>query len=443
MYPHDSITVTRIRPSGGTFSGELQTSQIAFFEADSGNVAAANCVIHYYESLASIGPPTAIEVTETPAAVLALCTGNEMITLTRTAATGGGAIYVNAAWIRQLYDATAHREFQVEPTPDLYQFRVTETLSAIKLAMAATTPGGDAWTKTGNQTGLDGTKSLTATTGIISPGDAGNQIYGSAANMTMTATGIMNVIAGTGNLALDSAGGIIQMGAYNKFSGATSVAGGAANTQASATQLTERTNKVTTLTVNYEGVALPTTTGPGAECTVINDTALTLAVWPAVSGGEMNGVLVPLYMRPGEVRHFTSTDTGDWYSDNYLAGKYSVLYDFDIHTGATGTYVLGKIPLQATVTRSWYSVVTTATSATDAGTMALGTNGDPNAFVTATAISGASNIWDAGLHEGIQDGAVANMTTPFGAVLDIQAAIAVEAWTAGKIWLHLEWTHAY
>jgi hypothetical protein len=116
---------------------------------------------------------------------------------------------------------------------------------------------------------------------------------------------------------------------------------------------------------------------------------------------------------------------------------------FDATGGkAIASYGLGVIlPDNAIITRSWYDVITTFTSAgADAGTIALSipTN-DVAGIVAATAISAGGNIWDAGLHEGIQDGAATNMSVKTTAARELTADVAVQDLTAGKLVLFCEY----
>lgn len=126
-------------------------------------------------------------------------------------------------------------------------------------------------------------------------------------------------------------------------------------------------------------------------------------------------------------------------ADGIAVKRYAkATYDFAVHGGAIGAHKLGvRIPDNAIITRSYYDVITTATSATDAATIALHAQG-ANDIVTATAISGVGNIWDAGLHEGIQVGTAATMVKTT-AEREITATIAVEAVTAGKFSLIVEY----
>lgn len=112
------------------------------------------------------------------------------------------------------------------------------------------------------------------------------------------------------------------------------------------------------------------------------------------------------------------------------------------------------LPTKAIITNAWVDVITTFTSATDAGTIALKANA-ANDLTSALAISDASNIWDAGIH-GCLPGSYAEATVAGDtAILDaarkassfikltaereLIATVAVEALTAGKAVLFVEY----
>lgn len=113
-------------------------------------------------------------------------------------------------------------------------------------------------------------------------------------------------------------------------------------------------------------------------------------------------------------------------------------YDFGASGGAQGTFALGvNIPDNAIITRAWVEVLTTLTSGTDAATVALHAEGADD-IVAAIAISNGGNPWDAGFHEGIQDGAAANMIK-MSALRALTATVAVEDLTAGKFNVFVEY----
>ena len=122
------------------------------------------------------------------------------------------------------------------------------------------------------------------------------------------------------------------------------------------------------------------------------------------------------------------------------------------------THSLGVfIPQSAVILRAFYDVVTTFTSATDAATIALQSEG-ANDIVSAIAISDASNPWDAGNHAGLPQPALSvfhasnnptavQMQDVVGDSLisvgttakELKAVVAVEALTAGKLNLFVEY----
>lgn len=116
-------------------------------------------------------------------------------------------------------------------------------------------------------------------------------------------------------------------------------------------------------------------------------------------------------------------------------------YDFAEHGGSIGSIGLGvTLPDNAIVVRSWYEVITTLTSATDAATVSIDIPvDDVGGIVVAIAISDVSNPWDAGVHEGIQDGTAANFTTKTTAARELSITVAVEDLTAGKFILFCEY----
>ena len=115
------------------------------------------------------------------------------------------------------------------------------------------------------------------------------------------------------------------------------------------------------------------------------------------------------------------------------------------------------LPDNAIIIRAWYDVITTFTSATDAGTIAIKAQ-TANDLVTAIAISDASNVYDAGMHGTLTAGtttlteAAPNTRTQIVNATDIIAGfikltaereivctVAVEALTAGKLVLFVEY----
>ena len=116
-------------------------------------------------------------------------------------------------------------------------------------------------------------------------------------------------------------------------------------------------------------------------------------------------------------------------------------YDFAVDGGVVGDIGLGvTLPDNAVITRSWYSVLTQFTSADDSATVAIGIPTDDAAgIVAALAISGEGDIWDAGLHEGIQTGTAANFSEQTTAARELTLTIGVQNLTAGKLILFCEY----
>lgn len=119
-------------------------------------------------------------------------------------------------------------------------------------------------------------------------------------------------------------------------------------------------------------------------------------------------------------------------------------YDFAADGGAISTIAIGdSLPDNALILGGFVDVETTLTSSTDAATIAISI-ATANDLVTATAISGGSNIWDAG-----RQAIVPKFNTPettsikLAAANQVDVAIAVEAVTAGKFHVHLLYVMAF
>lgn len=112
---------------------------------------------------------------------------------------------------------------------------------------------------------------------------------------------------------------------------------------------------------------------------------------------------------------------------------------FDAADGkAIGTHGLNLfIPDNSIVKRAFYKVITTFTSATDAATIALKVEG-ANDLISAVAISAATD-WDAAIPKiCIPDDAIGNFIETT-AKREVSAVVAVEALTAGKLHLWIEY----
>ena len=123
--------------------------------------------------------------------------------------------------------------------------------------------------------------------------------------------------------------------------------------------------------------------------------------------------------------------------------KVIMKYEFGLAAGTTaiGAHKLGVLPARATITKAWIDVDTTFTSATDAATIALGYTGAAGAFDAAVAIS-AGTDWDAAaprVSVGAADGAVGNYVVIGASPVEVLATVAVEALTAGKGYLYVEY----
>lgn len=115
-------------------------------------------------------------------------------------------------------------------------------------------------------------------------------------------------------------------------------------------------------------------------------------------------------------------------------------WDFAVDGGAQGAIILADLaPANTYVVKSWYRVETTLTSATDAATVKLGLVDDDATIKAAVAISDVSNPWDAGLHDGDNDGTAANASTLTAADKSLVMTIAVEDLTAGKLIVYAEY----
>lgn len=97
-----------------------------------------------------------------------------------------------------------------------------------------------------------------------------------------------------------------------------------------------------------------------------------------------------------------------------------------------------SLPDNAIITRAWYDVLTTFTSATDAATIALTSNAAGDLKV-AIAISNGANPWDAGLIDAIPQGDDPATFVKMSADRNLVATVAVEALTAGKLRLYVEY----
>jgi hypothetical protein len=117
-------------------------------------------------------------------------------------------------------------------------------------------------------------------------------------------------------------------------------------------------------------------------------------------------------------------------------------FDSSIDTGVTGFTNLrhAVLPADARVTRVWYEVLQTLTSATDASSIGISIPVDDiNGLLTPVTINSGSNSWDAGAHVGIQSGLLTNISNKTTAKRNVQLTIAGEAITNGRVVVFIEY----
>ena len=113
------------------------------------------------------------------------------------------------------------------------------------------------------------------------------------------------------------------------------------------------------------------------------------------------------------------------------------VYDFAVNGGAVASYKLGLLFDNAVITRAYYQVITEFTSDGSATVALEVATNDANGIVTATAYD--DSIFDAGYHEAIQTGTVANFSTQTTAIRAVQLTVGTAALTAGKLKLWWEY----
>lgn len=115
--------------------------------------------------------------------------------------------------------------------------------------------------------------------------------------------------------------------------------------------------------------------------------------------------------------------------------------DYTDIAAATNALVGPTFPLGTVIRRAMYFVDTTFTSGTDAATIGIGfATDDPAGIVATTAISAGGNPWDEGAHEGISDGAAANVGERLSADRQLQIIRGgAEVLTAGKMLVVLDY----
>lgn len=200
--------------------------------------------------------------------------------------------------------------------------------------------------------------------------------------------------------------------------------------EATSVGLTPPTSATPTCATGYEGsiFVLPYANG-------VNDTALAVC-----SKDDNDDLFKWKNLFTGEFATTTAVT-----SPNTLLAKKTARAVFDPSTNAgdrtVAAHVFGPfIPDNALVTYCFYRVITTFTSATDAGTVSMGVNSDAAAGIkTAVAISDGSNPYDAGNFATIPTGVASTFVTQTTAARQFVATVAVEALTAGKLILFCDY----
>jgi predicted RecA/RadA family phage recombinase len=150
-----------------------------------------------------------------------------------------------------------------------------------------------------------------------------------------------------------------------------------------------------------------------------------------------NSVLTPKAIGPKVAVCTVAAGSSDTVGECMLtperSGLQVVSAVFSVGAGkAIGTHELvgGSLPAGAVIVSRDYYVITTFTSATDAGTIALGiTTQDDDALKAAVAISNGANPYDVGAF--LPSAPVAAVLTT--AARTLCAVVAIEALTAGKL----------
>jgi len=123
-----------------------------------------------------------------------------------------------------------------------------------------------------------------------------------------------------------------------------------------------------------------------------------------------------------------------------------LVYDFAVDGGAISAIsmldsdgVLFSLPDNSIITKAYYEVITTFTSAGDTATVSLGHADDAAGVFAAVAIETGTD-WDAAIPKAcIQTGAIATASLKSTAARPLLFTIAVQALTAGKMHLFLEY----
>jgi hypothetical protein len=160
----------------------------------------------------------------------------------------------------------------------------------------------------------------------------------------------------------------------------------------------------------------------------------------AISGTEyfINGLSAESAVSKAELVALDQSDSSEKSTGVTFVAK--ALYDVSGgDAGSVGAHGLGvTIPDNAVILDGVIDVITTFTDDDDdSATIAISVEG-ANDIVTATAISGGSNIWDAGLQDVAPDGTAANMVKTSDDQ-EVTATVADDALSAGKMWVILRY----
>lgn len=161
----------------------------------------------------------------------------------------------------------------------------------------------------------------------------------------------------------------------------------------------------------------------------------------AVSAAELISLGILKRDTAGNLYPRQATTSSERTQQAAATGVQSAVFEFDASdVVAAGAVAIGRIPANAIIIRAWYEVLQTFTSATDAATISLGiATDDPAGIAAAVAISDATNPWDQGIHEAIQTGAASAFSTKSTATRNVEATVAGETVTAGRLNLVIQY----
>lgn len=161
----------------------------------------------------------------------------------------------------------------------------------------------------------------------------------------------------------------------------------------------------------------------------------------AISAAELITLGILKRDPAGNLSPRSTAPTPERVQQSSSSGIQSAVFTFDASAGVSaGAVAIGRIPAGSIITRAWYEVLQTFTSATDAATISLGiATDDPAGVVAAVAINNGANPWDHGFHEAIQTGAAPAFSTKTTSTRNLEATVAGETLTAGRLNLVVEY----